>query len=191
MRNRGYRRLLACTALLAFAATATLAQAKQPALPFCDLPMIVTSCGQSPDAKIVSLLSERISLKHTYNELLKADEMTGFKTLILVVGGSGKGLGAAGIEIPDELARCDKLLAKARAAKMYVIGMHIGGVDRRGPTSTNFLPYAAKVDYLIVKEDGNEDGYFTKLAAERKIPLYIVKQTMEVADVLKAIFKVK
>ena len=176
---------------MAVCAAAGFAQAKQPALPTAELPVAITSCGQSPDAKIVSLLAERVNLKHTYSELLKAEEMTGFKALIIAIGGSGKGLGAAGIEVPEEIARVDKLLAKARQAKMYVIGMHIGGVDRRGPTSENFVPYAGKVDYLIVKEDGNEDGYFTKLAAEKKIPLYIIKQTMELQDVLKTIFKIK
>jgi len=191
MRNRTLRGFTLGLVLAACAAAVAAAQAKQPALPTAALPVVITSCGQSPDAKIVSLLSERINLQHTYDSLLKPEDMTGFKTLILVIGGSGKGLGAAGIDVPDEEARTDKLLARARQAKMYVIGMHIGGVDRRGPNSANFVPYAGKVDYMIVKEDGNEDGYFTKLTAAKKIPLYTVKQTMEVVDVLKTIFKVK
>ena len=111
--------------------------------------------------------------------------------MIVVIGGSGKGLGAAGIDVPDEQERVDKILARAREMNIFILGMHIGGEERRGPVSANFVPYAAEVDYLIVKEDGNQDGYFTKLAADNKIPLYTIQKSMEVADLLKQIFGVK
>jgi hypothetical protein len=172
--------------------TAAVAAAQsQPPLPKAEAPVLITSCGQSPDAKIVSILAKRIGLEHTYDMAAKAEQLGKYKTLIVVIGGSGKGLGAAGIDVPDEQERVDKILARAREMNIFILGMHIGGEERRGPVSANFVPYAAEVDYLIVKEDGNQDGYFTKLAADNKIPLYTIQKSMEVADLLKQIFGVK
>ena len=110
------------------------------------------------------------------------------KTLIAVIGGSGKGLGSAGLAVSDEVKRCDSFIKAARAQKKYIIGMHIGGSDRRGPNSVDFLPFAGQVDYMIVRADGNADGYFTKLCAEKKVPLYIIETTREIEAVLKEIF---
>jgi hypothetical protein len=45
------------------------------------------------------------------------------------------------------------------------------------------------MQYLIVREDGNKDGLFTKLADRHKIPLTLIKATPEMSDVLKALFK--
>ena len=66
--------------------------------------------------------------------------------------------------------------------------MHIGGEDRRGPTSQDFVPYADQVDYMIVKSDGNQDGYFTRLCAAKNIPLYTIENTRDIEGVLKEIF---
>jgi len=75
---------------------------------------------------------------------------------------------------------------------MTIIGLHVGGEARRGPLSAKFIELAApKADYLIITEDGNEDGYFTKLSKEKKIPLIVVKETTELGDLLKKIFQVK
>jgi len=182
--------LLIFTLIIGLSST-VISNAQQPELPSADLPILITSCGQSSDANIVSLLSKRIGLEHTYEGLIKAEALNNFKTLILVIGGSGKGLGAAGVDIPWEIERCNKLIEKAREEKMYIIGMHIGGEDRRGPNSASFIPFAAKVDYLIVKDSGNKDGYFTQIATENKIPLYIIIESIDVQELLKKIFNVE
>lgn len=182
--------LLIFTLIICLTST-IISNAQQPELPSANLPLVITSCGQSSDANIVSLLAKRIGLEHTYEGLIKADAIKNFKTLILVIGGSGKGLGAAGVDIPYEIERCNKLIEKAREEKMYIIGMHIGGEDRRGPNSANFIPFAAKVDYLIVKESGNKDGYFTQISTENKIPLYIIIESIDVQALLKKIFNVE
>ncbi len=69
------------------------------------------------------------------------------------------------------------------------MGMHLGGVDRRGPISEQFVPFATKVDYLIVRKDGNRDGYFTKVAEELKIPLFLIEKNVELVEILKEIFE--
>ena len=66
-------------------------------------PILLTSCGQSPDYGIPNLLGKRIGLEMEAAPLAGPDDISGFKTLIIVIGGSGKGLGAAGVDIPEEV----------------------------------------------------------------------------------------
>lgn len=54
-------------------------------------------------------------------------------------GASVKGFGAAGITVETELARTRAVLAAAQAAGTTVIGVHIGGAERRGCLSEQFI----------------------------------------------------
>ena len=73
-------------------------------------------------------MAKRIVLEHVYNRLGKAANIKNFNILILVIGGSGKALGVNGVNISDEIERCDTLIEKAREEKMYILGIHIGGL---------------------------------------------------------------
>jgi Domain of unknown function (DUF6305) len=153
-------------------------------------PIAVTSCGQSPDAYTVSLLSKRAKIEHTFDNALKPEALAGYKTLVVVMGGSAKGLGEAGIDEKGELARVDQLLAKAKALGVRVVAVHVGGESRRGPLSDKFIdPVVAKADYVVATEDGNKDGAFTKAAKARNVPLQVVKQVADVGPALKALVK--
>jgi hypothetical protein len=153
------------------------------------LPVVITSSGQSPDGFIVKMLCDRIKLKVSYNSLLKKEELGDFKSLMVVMGGSAKGLGAAGIDEPQELERVQRVMAKAKEQKTAVYGLHVGGEARRGKLSANFVEQVApRCDYLIVTEDGNKDGYFTKVSQEKKIPLTVIKDTQELGALLKKTF---
>jgi hypothetical protein len=162
----------------------------ETAFPKAEAPVFITSFGQSQDANFVNLLSKRVKLEVAYRVYgqPEGDEWTKAKTLIAVLGGSSKGLGVAGLDVPTEKKRCDDIIALAREQKKYIIGMHIGGEDRRGPTSEAFIPYAGSVDFMIVRSDGNKDGYFTKLCEEKGIPLHIIENTKEIEGILKEIF---
>ena len=163
---------------------------ENPPLPRLEKPIFVTSCGQSPDYGVVDLLGRRSAgLEIIANPTAEPDDIGGFKTLIIVIGGSGKGLGAAGIDVPEELKRVEELIKKAKEEGIFILGMHLGGADRRGPVSEQFVPFATKVDYLIVREDGNKDGYFTKVAEELKIPLFLIIKNVELVEILKEIFE--
>jgi hypothetical protein len=171
-------------------------------LPFCfalaqdvpvgKLPAMITSSGQSPDAFMVKVLCDRNKMKLSYNSLLKPEALKEFKTVMVVMGGSAKGLGEAGIDEKEELQRVKNVIAKAKEQKAMVIGMHVGGEARRGPLSIKFIEVAAPFsDYLIVTEDGNLDGYFTKLSKEKKIPLTVINETTELGALLKKVFQMK
>ena len=43
----------------------------------------------------------------------------------------------------------------------------------------------------MVREDGNKDGVFTKIANDNKIPLTLIKQTQDLSDILKQVFNIK
>lgn len=153
------------------------------------LPVLITSSGQSPDAFVVKVLFDRAKIANDYDELATASQIGGAKTLVLVLGGSAKGLGAAGIDEDEELARVKGLIDEAKKKKISVIGIHIGGESRRGPLSAKFIEASApQCDYLVIKEDGNADGYFTKLGTTNKIPVTTVKDSNEIGGILKAVF---
>ncbi len=153
------------------------------------LPMAITSCGQSADALTVSLLSKRMRLEHTFEPVLKPETLAKVRTLVIVVGGSLKGLGEAGTDEKRELARVGALLPKARRAGVAVIAVHVGGAARRGPVSDRFIELViGQADFIIVTEAGNQDGLFTKVSRARSVPVVIVAQPAEVGRELKALF---
>lgn len=176
--------------LLCLAATAVFG-ASNPAVIKAKEPVYITSFGQSQDANFVNLMAGRAKIERAYKVIGTVDD-AGWKSsnsLIAVIGGSSKGLGSAGLNVSSEKKRCDELMASAKKQKRTIIGMHIGGEARRGPTSEAFLPYAGEMDYMIVKAEGNKDNYFTKLCKDKGVPLYIIENTKELETILKDIFK--
>lgn len=151
-------------------------------------PVTLTSIGQSADVQMVKTLLKKASIEAKFDKLITASGLTNEKTLILAIGGSSKGLGAAGIKAEDELARAEKLVKAAKDKNIKIIGMHIGGEARRGDLSDKFVRAAAPYcDYLIVVKDGNKDGLFTKTASEKNIPLEVIaKITASLAPLKKA-----
>jgi hypothetical protein len=154
-----------------------------------EMPFAISSCGQSLDAETVSLLAKRNKLEHTFNNVLKASELKGIKTLVIAMGGSAKGLGEAGIDEKGELSRTNALLDAAKKNKIKVIAVHVGGDSRKGALSDKFIdPVVAKADYLIVTEDSDKSGSFSKSAKSRKIPIAVVKKSTDVGKALKDVF---
>jgi hypothetical protein len=94
------------------------------------------------------------------------------------------------VNLQDEMKRAEAVIAEAQKQKIKLIGIHSGGEDRRGEVSTKLIDLVApRMSYLIVREDGNKDGLFTKLANQHKIPLTLIQGTQELSDVFKALFK--
>ena len=174
-------------ALLAAIAASAFGQAAA----FAEKPALVTSIGQSADFEMVKVLLTRNKIPFTADNLLKAENLDGSSpTLVLVVGASSKGLGAAGISIDAELARTRALLKRASELKMSVITLHVGGAARRGAMSESLIePCMASSTYAIVVQTGNEDGFFTKLAAKAGIALTQAERISAVGAPLAAAFK--
>lgn len=123
----------------------------------------ITSVGQSSDAMMVKVLMKRLQIESDYDAVMKADALKGQKVLIAVVGGSSKGLGAAGIDKEEEKARGVALIQAAKSKNMKVIVMHVGGEGRRGDLSDMFITAVTGFgNRVIVVKSGNADKIFDK-----------------------------
>jgi hypothetical protein len=88
---------------LLLAASVAWAVPSGSAAPNAGTPVFVTTAGQSADAHAVKLLLDRSKIASGYDAVAEADKISGSKTLFLVMGGSSKGLGAAGMNENDEI----------------------------------------------------------------------------------------
>jgi len=170
---------------------------EQPAIPKVELPLVVTTCGQSPGALMVWVLSKQIKLPCDRNDLLtaedlkaKAEEGNPYKTLIITTGTSMKGMGAAGVDIDFEVARIEAIIEEAKKEGILIIGAHIEGMARRvdATDAASIATVIPESKLLLIREDGNEDGYFTKAAEEQGIPIITFEKTLDLADILKQLF---
>lgn len=178
-------------AILFFSAVFSPASLAYQGEAFADNPALLTSVGQSADIEMVRVLLTRAGMPFRSEALLYADGLDSEdRTLILVVGGSAKGLGAAGISADDELARSQALVNQAREMGMSVIAVHVGGDARRGALSDRFINFAIPVaDYVIVVSTGNADGLFTDLTEQAGIQLTSVGRIAEAGAPLIAAFR--
>jgi hypothetical protein len=194
MKN-GYRKHVVVPVVLmlmvCLAITAGSAFAADPSFK-ADLPMAITSSGQSLDAYTLSLVCKRVKLEHAFDNVMKIEALNGIKTLVIAMGGSAKGLGEAGIDEKGELSRVNSLMTKAKELKIKIIAVHLGGESRKGALSDKFIdPVVAKADCLIVTEDSNKGGVFTNMAKTKKFPLLVVKKSVDVGSALKGISAAK
>ncbi len=172
--------------------------------PTFETPAFIASVGQSAGAQQARVLAMRAGLEFTFEARPAPEMLEGHKTLIVVLGASTKGLGAAGVDMDAEIAWATELFQKARDLGMPIVAMHIEGGTRRGPSSdrinTTFAPMA---DYLIVKgaapgqdwaeaeeANGNADGLFTRISEEQGIPITYIDKTLEAVGALQELFGV-
>ena len=131
-------------------------------------PVTLTSVGQSADVQMVKALLKKAGIEAKFDKSLTAE----------------------GIKAEDELARAEKLIKAAKTKKIKIIGMHIGGEARRGELSDKFVKVAAPYcDYLIIVDEGNKDGIFTKMSSEKKIPMDTIPKITNAVDPLKKAFE--
>ncbi|MDI6844546.1 MAG: DUF6305 family protein [Candidatus Saccharicenans sp.] len=190
-------------------------------IPKASLPVLTTSAGQSPDITTVNIILEEAGIGYDYcdvptpdiladgvglgdresepgfhveinTDLSRFKKGTPYRTVIMAIGASLKGMGASGLTVETEEARLKKVLDYCEANKIFVIAMHIGGESKRGaPGSDNermIDTVAPRANLLIVTRDGNKDGRFTRIATQKNIPLIEVKNALEIVDLMKKIF---
>ncbi len=192
--------------------------------PDAELPVLTTSAGQSPDVMTLNIVCEEAGIMYDYCDvpdvdLIKAGvglagkesdegfhvevhtdfdtypEGTPYNTIIFAIGASLKGMGASGLTVNDEVTRLKNIVDYSRDNDIFIIGVHIGGVSKRGaPGSDNermidaVAPYA---DYLVVTKDSNKDGRFTEISEEKGIPMTEIDYALHLVDILKQVFKVE
>ena len=153
-------------------------------------PVFVTSFGQSTDAAMLDTVMKRIGVNYVYNATATAEAMKGYKTVVIAVGASTKGLGAAGISESEETARAKAIMDYIKANDVEVICCHIGGSARRGTLSDLYADMVMDESSLIVlKEDANFDYKFTKYAQEHNVPISLIYATKDALTVFTEIFQ--
>jgi len=214
------RSLTVCFALF-FGLSFSLALG-QTAVPKANLPVLTTSAGQSNDVTTVNIVLEEAGIgfdycdvpdvdmmkagvglagkesgpgfhAEVYTDLAKFPKGSPYKTVILAIGASLKGMGASGLTIESEEARLKRVIDYCRQNKIFIIAVHVGGTALRGaPGSDNermidaVAPFA---DYLIVTKESNKDGRFTKIAQGKKTPLSEVDFALDLVGLLKQVFQ--
>jgi len=178
--------------------------AGQAQAPKASPPILLTACGQSPDTSTMKVVIQKSKIPYDLVELATVQDLankkssgTPYKTIIILMGASLKGMGAAGISIEDEIKRTSELIDAARRDKIMVIGAHIGGMKRRAQgaavgDNTDELSIdavAPKSDLLLVLKEGNEDGRFTVIAKQKKIPMIEVEKNLDLIPEIEKLFK--
>lgn len=200
----------------------TVTGLQEAEIPKAQYPILTTSAGQSPDVTTINIVCEEAGIKYDYCDvpsveligsgvgLADKEESEGFhvevhtdlssfpkgtpyKTVIIAIGASLKGMGASGLTVDDEVARLKKIIAYCKEKNIFIIGAHVGGSSKRGaPGGDNermIDAVAPFTDYLIVTTDGNKDGRFDAIAKEKGIPLTQIEYALDLVDILKKVFE--
>lgn len=190
-------------------------------IPKAKYPILTTSAGQSPDVTTVNIVCEEAEIKYDYcdvpdikilsagvglagkesgegfhievhSDLEKFPAGTPYKTVIIAIGASLKGMGASGLTVNDEVNRLKKIIDYCKENEIFIIGVHVGGVSKRGAQGSDnekmidaVAPFA---DYIIVTNDSNKDGRFTDIAAEKNIPLTEIEFALNLVEILQQVF---
>lgn len=151
-------------------------------------PTLLTSAGQSPDTALARQLLNRTQANAELVELAKTTNLSGKKSLVIVIGASNKGLGAAGLNFNDELNRVTELANAARRNGVKVVAMHLGGSARRGSSSDKLIEAIVPLaDAVIVVESGNADRIFNKYLRSGAL-FYSVDKIANAAGPLEELF---
>ena len=155
-----------------------------------EAPVLVTSFGQSTDGSMIEQVMKRLkTVSYSYNPTATGADLDGVKTVVIAVGNSTKGLGAAGISQEQETARAKEFMAAVEKKGVKVILCHIGGATRRGSLSDAFADMVLPLSYyMVVKEDGNETSKFTAYAYAHSIPITLVYGSKDTVDAFRLIF---
>jgi len=188
--------LFLCLLIISCYSVSVLALVSGAEPPKAYQPLFITNAGQGPGGKMARLLVIRSKAveEWTYNAEPREKELNEkpYKTLLIVIGSSAKGLGASGITIDDEIARLEIMIKEAKRLNMQIIAAHIEGTARRdnerGPNERSIDAVAPFADYIIVQKDGNADGRFTKIAEENNIPLTIIDNTLDLIQVIEKMY---
>jgi hypothetical protein len=153
-------------------------------------PLLITSAGQNAEVQIAAVLAKRAGLNYTLSKQAIGADLENMKTLVIVLGASLKGLGAAGLDMGKERERVMALITAAQKGQVPLLCLHLGGETRRGQQTDDLiadvLPLAKMV---IVVKSGNGDGFFTRLCQPKNIPLIEVEKMADAQAPLQKAFK--
>lgn len=153
--------------------------------------LYVTSIGQAADYDTMrNLLTTSMKLTEgtdfVANATLTAANVADGDTVIIVAGASDKGMGAAGINAADEIARANAFAAKKSNINLIVV--QLGGSVRRGSTSDAIFAAvcpAAKVNLIIASADESDHKFTSEWC--KNTPCYLYSRGSKMVDSFKFI----
>ena len=154
-------------------------------------PFIMTTCGQSTGSVMFHMVAIQAGLTSTDEHQLLASELdsvaAGAQTLVITTGTSGKGMGAAGTDVDDEIERCTAVAKAAKEKGMLVVAAHIEGMSRRTDANDQasidaMLPLA---DVIVCVEDSNSDNLFSDYASNNDVPIIIVPDSLGLSEYME------
>jgi hypothetical protein len=153
-------------------------------------PGLVTTIGQSSDIAVVkALLNTKLKLGLEVKPTAQASDLDGMKTLVVVLGASTKGLGAAGINLDQEKERAKALMKAAKDKGVQVLALHVGGESRRGKTTDDLAELTVcESKQVVVVASGNKDKIFNKLADKCNVPVAEEANLAAAGDKVKSLF---
>lgn len=153
-------------------------------------PGVITSVGQSSDVAVVkALLNTKLKLGLDVKPTAQAADLDGVKTLVMVLGTSAKGMGAAGLNLDKEAERTKAVVKAAKDKGIAILALHVGGESRRGKTTDDLLQIVVpEAKQIVVVASGNKDKIFNTLAAKGNVPVTEVASLAAAGDALKALF---
>ena len=153
-------------------------------------PFLMTTCGQSTGSVMLHMVAGQIGATSTDDHTLSVDNFSAgdAKTLIVTTGTSGKGMGAAGTDVNDEIDRCTSLIQAAKDAGMTIVCAHVEGMSRRTDANDQasidaIMPLA---DVIMVVEESDSDGLFSNYAKEHNIPIITAKDALGMSEYMAA-----
>lgn len=206
------RKIFCCAVFFcAFLCLPAAAALENPPAPKFRAPVLITGFGQCIDANLAKIFTHRLKIEYRYGLGVKPEDVDwdSCRTVFAVLGcgnsvcccSLGSDTGSiitrdgrvshvvGGISVLDECDRCRRILDEAKKHNVHVVAMHLGGMARRYKNSEPFLPFAGEADYMIVRADGNADGYFTALCAEKNVPLYTMQKGTELKEIIQSMFE--
>jgi hypothetical protein len=190
-------------------------------VPKAQFPILTTSAGQSSDVMTLNIVLEEAEIGYDYCDVPSLEILidgvglgereggegfhvetytdtdtyavgTPFKTMVVAIGSSLKGMGASGLTVDSEASRLKTIIAHCKEKGIFIIAVHVGGTATRGaPGSDNermidaVAPFA---DYIIATADSNKDSRFTDIAKEKGVPYTQVEYALDLVDIFKQIF---
>lgn len=153
-------------------------------------PVALTSVGQSADVNVVETLFKKAEIEVYTNATLEASALgDDYKTLVLAIGGSSKGLGAAGIDENQELERVNALIAEAQSKGVKILSIHVGGSARRGVLSDKFIPDALNAaDAAIILTEGDSDNMMRDILMAAGTPMTYIENQIDAIEPLQLVF---
>ena len=168
-------------------------------------PFLLTSGGQGAGSKSLRMLvqlTKKFTQDPTTGDYWLEDETPEryayidsgyFKTLVIVISVTEKGLGASGITIEDEIGFLKVVLQKAKAQGMKIIAISMEADARAPKIPTNGNEriidlVCPQSDWIISIKANNADDRFTKISQEYGIPLTIIDKPMDLVKAAPDIF---